>query len=129
MWDSTTGIVRFGPLIRYPDGSTRQHGAIPPDGAQIVASRYRWGGGAPGNVGSGTLTALLTTIPYVARVENLQAAIGGVDAETVDNAKRRGPQALRAGARAVTVPDFERLTRSADPSIARARCLPPSEPG
>jgi len=129
VWDSTTGEVRFGPLIRYPDGSTRQHGEVPPEGAQIIATRYRFGGGASGNVGSGTLAGLRTTIPYVARVENLRPAAGGVDAESVDNAKRRGPQALRAGARAVTVPDFERLARSADPAIARVRCLPPNEPG
>ena len=56
-------------------------------------------------------------------------AIGGVDAETVDNAKARGPQTLRAGARAVTVEDFERLAAEADPAIARVRCLPPIETG
>ena len=33
VWNSTTGEVRFGPLIRYPDGTSRQHGAIPREGA------------------------------------------------------------------------------------------------
>jgi predicted phage baseplate assembly protein len=129
VWDSSTGEIHFGPLIRYPDGSTRQHGAIPAEGARVAVTGYRSGGGAIGNVGSTTLTTMRTTIPYVARVENLQAAAGGVDAETVENAKLRGPQSLRAGARAVTVADFERLAIEADSSIARVRCLPPSQPG
>ena len=70
-----------------------------------------------------------TSLPYVDRVENITAAIGGVDAETVDNAKRRGPHSLRAGGRAVTVEDFERLASEADPAIARVRCLPPDVTG
>lgn len=129
MWDSTTGVIRFGPNIRYPDGTARQHGAIPAEGTRIAVTGYRHGGGAAGNVGVGTLTALRSTIPYVARVENLERAIGGVDAETVANAKMRGPQTLRAGARAVTAADYERLAAQADPAIARVRCLPPATPG
>jgi predicted phage baseplate assembly protein len=59
-------------------------------------------------------------------VGNLDAARGGVDAETIANAKIRGPLTLRSGDRAVTVADFERLTLEADRSVARARCVPPS---
>ncbi len=129
VWNSTTGEISFGPLIRYPNGSTRQHGAVPPEGALIVATGYRCGGGASGNVGTGTLRGLRTTIPYVAGVENLSPAAGGVDAETVPNAKKRGPQSLRTGGRAVTSEDFERVAGEADPSIARVRCLPPLKPG
>lgn len=128
-WDSSTGEIRFGPLIRYPDGTTRQHGAVPPEGAQVVVTSYRWGGGAIGNVGAGTLTGLRTAIPYVTGVENLAPAAGGVNAETVENAKLRGPQSLRTGARAVTISDFERLAVEADSRIARVRCLPPAVAG
>ena len=129
VWNSTTGEVTFGPLIRYPDGSTRQHGAVPREGAIIAATAYRNGGGASGNVGAGVLRGMRTTVPYVADVENLGPAIGGVDAETVENAKQRGPQSLRTGGRAVTAEDFERVAAEADPSIARVRCLPPLESG
>jgi predicted phage baseplate assembly protein len=128
-WDSYTGEIRFGPLIRYPDGSTRQHGAVPPEGARVRLNRYRTGGGAAGNVGADTLTALRTSLPYIARVQNLTPARGGVDAETVENVKKRGPQSLRAGGRAVTVSDFERLTAQADSRVARVRCLPPVTAG
>ena len=48
---------------------------------------------------------------------------GGVDAESVENAKIRGPLSLRSGDRAVTVEDFERLTQQASPAVGRARCL------
>jgi predicted phage baseplate assembly protein len=127
MWDSATGEIRFGPQIRYPDihGTFRQHGAIPPAGAQLYVTGYRYGGGDLGNVGARTIRSLRTTIPYVSRVENVKPARGGVDPETIENAKRRAPQSLRTGGRAVTIADFERLTKEADPAIARVRCLPP----
>ena len=128
-WDSYNGEIRFGPLIRYPDGTRRQHGATPGEGAAIRLTGYRTGGGAAGNVGAGTLTGLRSAIPFVTGVTNLVGASGGVDAETIENAKRRGPQSVRAGGRAVTVTDFERLAVEADGRVARVRCLPPVTPG
>ncbi|NED93730.1 putative baseplate assembly protein [Phytoactinopolyspora alkaliphila] len=124
VWDSSTGEVRFGPRVRYPDGHIRQHGAVPPDGAEVVVTRYRCGGGQVGNVGARTLTELRATVSYVSGAVNLAAAAGGVDAETVDEAKVRGPMTLRTGSRAVTAGDFERLAAEASAQVARARCLP-----
>jgi predicted phage baseplate assembly protein len=123
-WDSGTGTVRFGPRVRYADGTVRQHGAIPHDGAQIVVTGYRHGGGARGNVGAKTLTLLRTSIPFISGVTNLAAATGGVDPETVAEAKVRGPLSLRTGERAVTAGDFERLALESSTEVARARCLP-----
>jgi predicted phage baseplate assembly protein len=127
--DGATGTVSFGPSVRYPDGSTRQHGAIAPDGAEIVMSRYRYGGGAAGNVGAATLVVMRTSVAYIDRVSNLAPATGGVDAETPRNAKLRGPLTLRTGQRAVTVRDFERLTLESSIQVARVRCLAPTAPG
>ena len=129
VWEGTTGQIRFGPAVAYPDGTVRQHGAVPAAGAEVSVSGYRTGGGARGNVGAGTLNVLRTTIPYIDRVTNLERATGGVDGETVANAKLRGPLALRSGDRAVTAADVERLALDADPAVARARCLPPASPG
>lgn len=123
VWESATGVVRFGPRVRYPDGTVRQHGAIPPDGALVQVTGYRHGGGATGNVGARTLTNLRSTLPFVSSVVNLAPAAGGVDAETVEEAKVRGPLSLRTGQRAVTAGDFERLTRETSVEVARARCL------
>ncbi len=124
VWDSGTGIVHFGPRIRYPDGSIRQHGAIPRDGAFVEVAGYRHGGGSRGNVGARTLTLLRAGVPFVNGVINLGPASGGVDAETVAEAKQRGPLTLRTGHRAVTARDFERLTMESSIEVARARCRP-----
>jgi predicted phage baseplate assembly protein len=129
VWDSATGEVRFGPAIRHPDGVVRQHGAIPADGAEIRVTAYRSGGGARGNVGARTLTSLRTALPFVASVTNAKPALGGVDAETVAEAKARGPLTLRTGQRAVTASDYEAITRQASVEVARARCLPASQTG
>ncbi|MDF1603312.1 putative baseplate assembly protein [Nocardioides sp. YIM 152315] len=124
VWDSGTGVVHFGPRIRYPDGSVRQHGAIPRDGAFVETAGYRHGGGSRGNVGARTLTMLRSAVPFVNGVVNLAAASGGVDAETVAEAKVRGPLTLRTGQRAVTARDFERLTIESSIEVARVRCRP-----
>ncbi|MCC5950077.1 MAG: putative baseplate assembly protein [Nitriliruptoraceae bacterium] len=126
--DGAAGTVTFGPRIRYPDGSTVQHGAVPAYGAQVTMRRYRTGGGTLGNVGAGALTKLRSAIPYVDEVSNLQPARGGVDPETIDEVKVRGPRTLRTGQRAVTPSDYEQLTCEASPQVARARCVPPTDP-
>ncbi len=125
MWSPATGEVRFGPRIRQRDGSYVDHGATPPEGARIVVNGYRYGGGRSGNVGKGTITSYRGGVPSVARVENVRPATGGVDAEEIADVKQRGPQTLRAGERAVTAADFERLVTQADAGVARVRCLPP----
>jgi predicted phage baseplate assembly protein len=125
-WDGASGEIRFGPLVHHPDGTTIQHGAVPPDGADVVVADHRYGGGVDGNVGAETLTVLRTTVPYVDRVTNLDRATGGVDPESIDNARIRGPLLLRAGERAVSADDYERLALDAAPVVARARCLPPT---
>ena len=129
VWDEAQGLVEFGPAVAYPDGSVRQHGAVPPVGAVVAVRAYRHGGGRAGNVGERTITLLRHSIPFVSRVENLHAARGGVDAETPENVKRRGPLTLRSGERAVTTGDYERLALEATGQVARARCLPPAAPG
>jgi predicted phage baseplate assembly protein len=128
-WDSTTGEIRFGPRLRNHRGHYESRGAVPPAGARVVVTAYRHGGGRSGNLPANSLTAMRAPIPYVASVTNREAATGGVDAETPEEAKERGPLALRAGARAVTVQDFERLTLESHQSIARSRCLPPTRSG
>ncbi|PJE97963.1 putative baseplate assembly protein [Streptomyces carminius] len=122
--DPTTGEVSFGPAVREPDGTLRHYGAVPPRGARIRVRRYRTGGGRSGNVARGTLSVLRTSIPYVSRVENRQAAAGGVDGETVAGARLRAPLQLRAQDRAVTASDYELIARQAAPSAARIRCVP-----
>ena len=53
-----------------------------------------------------------------------EAGRGGVDGETLEEAKRRGPLLVRTRSRAVTAEDYEVLAREAAPDIARVRCVP-----
>ncbi|MER7396862.1 putative baseplate assembly protein [Streptomyces sp. NPDC000151] len=121
--DAATGEVAFGPAVREPDGTLRQYGAVPPKGAVIRARRYRTGGGRTGNVARGAIQVLRDSVPYVAEVTNREAASGGVDGETVEEAKVRAPIALSAQDRAVTLRDYEELARRAAPETARITCL------
>ncbi|POX42235.1 putative baseplate assembly protein [Streptomyces sp. Ru73] len=121
--DAATGEVAFGPAVREPDGTLRQYGAVPPKGAMIRARRYRTGGGKAGNVARGAIQVLRDSVPYVAEVTNREAAVGGVDGETVEEAKVRAPIALSAQDRAVTLRDYEELARRAAPETARITCL------
>jgi predicted phage baseplate assembly protein len=121
--DSVTGELTFGPRIRNSDGTERVYGTTPPRGSSLRFSRYRSGGGIVGNVGSGTLTVLKSSIPYIASVSNRLPAIGGLDAETIESAKERTPRLLRSRDRAVTAEDYEFLAGQSSPQVARAKAI------
>ncbi|MFE4513869.1 putative baseplate assembly protein [Kitasatospora sp. NPDC056783] len=121
--DPATGELAFGPAVRQPDGGLRQFGAVPAKDTVLRAARYRIGGGKVGNVARGAISVLRSSVPYVATVVNREAAGGGVDGETVEEAKLRAPIALRTQERAVTQRDYEELARRAAPGVARLRCL------
>ncbi|MCB5164598.1 putative baseplate assembly protein [Streptomyces bambusae] len=127
--DSTNGTVCFGPMVRQPDGTMRRYGAVPAKESTVRLARYATGGGAVGNVGRGAIRTLKSSIPFIARVENLAAATGGVDGETVEEVKSRAPMLMHTRGRAVTAEDFEVITREAAPELARVRCLTADEAG
>jgi predicted phage baseplate assembly protein len=127
VFDAVNGEILLGPTVREPDGRLRSFGAVPPKGAQLRMRFYAVGGGRQGNVAQKAISVLKSSIPYVARADNRTAAQGGVDGESVDEAKVRGPILLRTRSRAVTTEDFEQITREAAPEIARVRCLPAGE--
>lgn len=122
--DATAGEVAFGPGVRLREGGMRYFGAVPPKGALIRVPLYLSGGGRRGNVSRGTISVLRSSLPFVTRVENRWPAYGGVDGETVEAAKTRGPLVLRTRDRAVTVEDYEELAHRAAPGVARVRCVP-----
>ncbi|MGW1001997.1 putative baseplate assembly protein [Streptomyces sp. NPDC002520] len=122
--DPNSGQVDFGPAVREPDGTLRLYGAVPPKGAPVRVRSYRTGGGRRGNVARGALRVLRSSLPFVARVENRRPALGGVDGETVENARVRGPMTLRTLHRAVVPHDYELLAREVAPDAARVACVP-----
>ncbi len=121
--DAYAGEIHFGPTVREADGSHRQYGAIPAKGLALRVPVYRTGGGRRGNVVTGAVRVLKTSVPYVARVENRAPAVGGAEAETVEAAKARGPVLLRSRGRAVTGEDFEELAREVAPDAARVHAV------
>ncbi|MEM7796471.1 MAG: putative baseplate assembly protein [Cyanobacteria bacterium P01_C01_bin.118] len=92
----------------------RQYGKVPPNGAEIYMTSYRVGGGSLGNVGTGALSVLKTAIPYVKRVVNYDAAKGGRDAESLNQAMIRVPEILRTRETAISPEDFERVAKKFD---------------
>lgn len=126
--DRTAGLVHFPPAVREPDGSLHHYGAVPPPGSPIRVPHYRTGGGPAGNVAARALSVLRSSIPFVNSVENRRAAHGGVAPETIEQAKLRGPLALRTRDRAITAEDYEQLAKRAAPDIARVRCIPSTGP-
>lgn len=127
--DGYTGEVTFGPLVREPDGNSVRYGAAPAAGAAVRIRGYAVGGGAAGNVTAGAISTLRTSMPFVAAVENVTPATGGVDAEALPQARDRGALTLRTRARAVTAEDYEVLARQAAPEVARIRCITAGEGG
>jgi predicted phage baseplate assembly protein len=127
--DSIDGTITFGPALPQPDGSVYLFGAVPRRGSVIRFERYQYGGGVAGNLPRQALTVLKSSIPYVRAVENREPASGGLDAQSVEDAKLRAPAYLRARTRAVTADDYEFFARDV-PGVARAFCLAPgSQPG
>ena len=122
--DAAAGEIEFPPLVRLEDGSIKYYGAIPPARAAIRIRGHAIGGGGRGNVSACSIRTLKSSIPFVRGVTNRHPAAGGVDAESVDEARVRGPLMLRTRSRAVTSEDFELLTREAAPEVARVRCIP-----
>jgi len=121
-----SGQVRFGPSIRARDGTERQHGAVPRKDADLRIRAYHSGGGTAGNVGDGTITQLKTSLPYVAAVTNYLASRGGLNEETLDEAKLRALAVLKRPVTAVTREDYERLALEVE-GVGRARCIAPGQ--
>jgi predicted phage baseplate assembly protein len=109
----------------------REHGRIPPAGAEIVAVEYRFGGGRAGNLPAGTINAPLDALPGVESVTNERPAVGGSDEQDVEDLKARAPSVLRHRTRAVTPEDFSALAHDAG-GVAKAKAIAlahPDHPG
>ncbi|MCP4804071.1 MAG: hypothetical protein GY913_34340 [Proteobacteria bacterium] len=111
--DPVDGTLHFGNGIR---------GRMLPVGTNnIVLDVYRKVPGEVGNVGAGEVTVCDGFADRV-KVVNLLPAVGGRDAETIDEIIRRAPSLLTSRDRAVTQQDFEIIAMEASGEIARAAC-------
>jgi len=93
----------YNGLVRFGDGNV---GASPPNSSSYRVL-YRVGGGSRGNLLGSVINAPLTTKNAGAgTITNTSVITGGVDAETVENAKINGPLVFKQQDRLVTLGDF-----------------------
>jgi hypothetical protein len=111
--DPVEGTLTFGNGIR---------GRMLPVGTNnVVVDVYRVVPGAQGNIGAGQITVAEGAGEAV-RVLNLLPAVGGRDAESIEEIIRRAPSLLTSRNRAVTRNDFEIIATEASGEVARAAC-------
>ncbi len=100
-------------------------GMRPVAGSEFVAN-YRIGNGAMGNVGANSLAYLVTrdtaVLTHVQTVANPMPAQGGVEPESIEQARQNAPQAFRTQERAVTADDYASFAEKANPNIQEAVC-------
>lgn len=103
--------------IQFGDG---KRGARLPTGQENVRVVYRKGIGTMGNLQPGQLAQLLTRPLGLKAVSNPVAAEGGVDADSIDHARRNMPLGVRTLGRVVSLQDYEDFAR-AYTGIAKAQ--------
>lgn len=97
------GEIVFGDGVR---------GTRLPTGRENVRAIYRKGIGSGGNLKADQLSQLLTRPLGLKAVTNPRPASGGVDAESIDDARRNMPLGVRTLGRAVSLHDYEDYARA-----------------
>ncbi|GAB3374124.1 hypothetical protein GCM10027431_26450 [Lysobacter rhizosphaerae] len=115
-FDASVGTIVFG------DG---RNGAIPPIGSDnIVAVRYRSGGGAAANlVKAWSRLNLIGPLRGVEETFTPEGAAGGSDPQDPATVLHFAPVEIATRDRAVTLADFERLALQFSPDIGQAKAF------
>jgi Baseplate J-like protein len=71
---------------------------------------YRTGNGNAGNVGEGTINTIVFDGAGILKIRNPLAALGGTEAETMEEVRQFAPRAFRTQQRAVTAADYVEKT-------------------
>lgn len=91
--------------LRFGDGT---YGSRPKSGMALFAT-YRSGNGRSGNIGADSLKHVISDDAHVSGVKNLLQGRGGIDPESIEEARQKAPQAFRTEERAVTPDDYARI--------------------
>ncbi len=121
--DHTNGKITFGDGIK---------GKIPPKGTNnIKCQHYYTGGGQRGNIDRFALTHLANpaSMAQPLSLANYYHATGGLDSETLEDAKLRAANVLKSCHRAVTATDIETLALNSSSRVYRATCRADQETG
>jgi hypothetical protein len=103
--------------ICFGDGKT---GARLPSGASNIVARSRTGLGSGGRLKADQLSTVLTRPPGLRAATNPLPTDGGIDPETLDNARDVAPSTVRTFGRAIALQDFEDVARQTG-LVSRAR--------
>lgn len=105
--DFVAEVERDGRVsLRFGDGVLGKQ----PTPASIFKAAYRVGNGRAGNLGADSITRIATGFTGIAGLRNPLPATGGVEAETMEEARQYAPQAFRIQQRAVTEADYAEVT-------------------
>jgi hypothetical protein len=102
------------------DGGPEPGGALLPTGRNNVRATYRKGLGVRGNVPSGAVTTVVTSLPGLKGVSNPVAGTGGADHERETDIQVNLPADMRAFDRAVSLEDYDALARTYS-GVSKAR--------
>jgi len=102
-------------------GSGRRGRMVPVGTHNIIVQTYHVVPGSRGNIGPGEISVAAKGAGQL-KVTNPFAAIGGRDAESVEEILRRAPSILTSRDRAVTRQDFQIIAEEASGEVARAAC-------
>ena len=106
-------------VISFGDGVT---GRRIENGVPLQAS-YRFGGGSIGNVATGLINNLYeSSISAIESLMNAEPATGGMDYESMEQAKALAPRSYRTGGKIVTARDLEDEAMLY-PGIAKAKAV------
>jgi hypothetical protein len=94
-------------IVTFGDGKT---GARLPTGVDNITATYRFGGGAA-KPPAGAIGQLARPVEGLRRVVNPVEASGGADSDRPEGFRKNAPNSALILGRAVSVPDFEALTR------------------
>jgi predicted phage baseplate assembly protein len=114
--DAVAGELQFGDGI---------HGANLPRGFRhVIAKHYRVATGSAGAVDADQITGLVSSAPFLVGVTNPLPTSGGRDEELLAETLVRGPEQIRARARAVTTADYGLMAMQANGAdIRRAHAV------
>ncbi len=102
-------------VLRFGDGINGRS----PLGDAGLRARLRTGNGAAGNVGAEAICHVLAPFDGILRVRNPLPAQGGVDPQSIAQARLDAPQAFRRQERAVTADDYAAVLQR-EPHVQRA---------
>lgn len=104
-------------VLRFGNGVNGRRPRI----GEIVTARLRTGNGAAGNVGAEAIGHVVANFgpDGIRAVRNPMAAVGGIDPQTLAEARLYAPQAFRRQERAVTPADYVAVTER-DSRVQRA---------